>query len=257
MKSSCKMFSAMKSNKLHGSLFKWGSPGISLTKVNFTPFSFTRHHNFYPKLNHTVLCTVLTSFHRNHPGFSGSFHAAVIWFYFVTPSIAGLMLWQWKASQLMQHSNVRATQTWEEPGKSCQGNQACERPNQKDHLEDILVCKWRCRGLCAKTSLLFLFLRERLGTCCPLCKRFLKRTQLLHIKFLHKLPAGTGLSQMLAGVSQCLSAKADQGCTRMQLNQKTTVDTEVWRAVRRKATSQGKERSGFWAGNVEGDEWRW
>lgn len=114
MKGNCKKFSAMKSNKLCDSLFKRGTSGVSLTKVNFTPFSFTGHHHFYlPDHNWTitVLCTVPTSFHRNHPHFSGSFQAAVIWFYFVTPSIAWLMLWLRKANQLMQHRNVRATQT--------------------------------------------------------------------------------------------------------------------------------------------------
>lgn len=101
MKGYCKMLSAIKTNKLCDSLFKWTSSGISLTKVNFTSFSFTEHYNFYPpdhKWTTTLLSTVPTSFHRNHPGFSGSFQAAVIWFYFVTPSIAGLMLWLTKAS---------------------------------------------------------------------------------------------------------------------------------------------------------------
>lgn len=143
MKGYHKMFSAIKTNKLCDNLFKWASLGISLTEVNFTSFSFTGHHHFYPpdqKWTTTVLGTVPTSFHRNHRGFSGSFQAAVILFNFVTPSIAGWMLWLKKATQLMQHSNVKATQTWEELGKSCWGNQGCERPNQKDYLEDSLVC---------------------------------------------------------------------------------------------------------------------
>lgn len=96
MKGYCKMFSAIKTNKLCDSLFKWASSGISLTKVNFTSFSFTGHHFYLPdhKWTTTVLGTVPTSFHRNHLGFSGSFQAAVILFNFFTPSTPGLMLWQ-------------------------------------------------------------------------------------------------------------------------------------------------------------------
>lgn len=111
MKGYCKMSSAMKSNKSCDSLFKWASSGISLSKVNFTPSSFTGCHHFYPPDQNwttTMLRTALRSFHRNHPGFSGSFQTAVTLFYFVTPLIAGLMLWLTKASQLMQHRNVKA-----------------------------------------------------------------------------------------------------------------------------------------------------
>lgn len=147
MKDYCKVFSAMKSNKLCDNLFKWASSGISPAKVNFTPFSYTRHHHFYPpdhKWTTTVLCAVPTSFHRNHPGFSGSFQAAVILFCYPIYSRAYALAEKSKsahaAQQCESHSNLGGTR--------CQKNQGCKRPNRKDHLEDSLVCSEGAEVLC-------------------------------------------------------------------------------------------------------------
>lgn len=70
-----------------------------------------------------------------------------------------------KARQLMQHRNVKAIQTWEELGKSCQGKGGHERVNWEDHLENSLVCSEGAEICVLKTSVLFQCLSEKLETC--------------------------------------------------------------------------------------------
>lgn len=130
-----------------------------------------------------------------------------------------------------------------------------------------LRLQWRGRRLHVKTSILFLCLSERLVMCSLLGRWSLGRTQ-ASITTLPptqprtpacKIPAyimGTR-SGAEPTVSWSVSVSQQDGwpgrhCG-IQLLWKAADDTQVWRAVGRKATPKG--RSGSWAGNGEGKEW--